>query len=282
MKKLVAVTPAKNEEKYIKKCIESVLNQTYPVKLHLIVDDQSVDNTPKIVKEFKDPRVKLVSSGLKRIPVRQRGLRPHLVQQIGIDKVTKIIPDWEYLLLLDGDCWIPRKYCETIIREMERDKFLGLAGAKYLVTPKIIEVSSEIHVRSSNHIIKRRFYNLCIKNKIDYATPKGEILLEKFAMVSGWKVRTISIQAYEGRPTGKGKGPLIVKGIHEYQIGTPLIFLLTNLRKPTKERVYRVLGWTVSKLRGEYRYFNQEQIKILRRQHFSLLIKRFKKRITGR
>ena len=62
--RLVAVTPAKNEERFIRKCVDSVLNQTYPVTLHLIVDDHSEDETVKIVESIDNPKVK-IREGLK-------------------------------------------------------------------------------------------------------------------------------------------------------------------------------------------------------------------------
>ncbi len=53
--------PARNEEFNIKRCIKSLLKQDYSNIEILVLDDNSVDNTPLIVKnlEKKDSRVKL-------------------------------------------------------------------------------------------------------------------------------------------------------------------------------------------------------------------------------
>jgi glycosyltransferase involved in cell wall biosynthesis len=47
--------PCYNVEKYISKCIDSVLKQNYDLKYVKIVcvDDGSTDNTLKILKEYK-------------------------------------------------------------------------------------------------------------------------------------------------------------------------------------------------------------------------------------
>jgi glycosyltransferase involved in cell wall biosynthesis len=47
-----------NGEKYIKKCLESLLNQTFKDFELVIVDDASTDRTRKIISEFKDERIK--------------------------------------------------------------------------------------------------------------------------------------------------------------------------------------------------------------------------------
>lgn len=52
--------PAYNHEKYIKECIDSVLNQTFQDFEIIITDDGSSDRTVEIIKEYNDPRIKLL------------------------------------------------------------------------------------------------------------------------------------------------------------------------------------------------------------------------------
>lgn len=59
MSKLISVViPAFNREKLIKKCIDSVLNQTYDNIEIIVVDDCSDDHTADVVDSYDDPRVK--------------------------------------------------------------------------------------------------------------------------------------------------------------------------------------------------------------------------------
>ena len=48
--KVTVVIPAYNAEKYIRKCIKSVLQQNYQQYIILIVNDGSTDSTKDIVK----------------------------------------------------------------------------------------------------------------------------------------------------------------------------------------------------------------------------------------
>jgi len=268
--KLVAVTPAKNEEEHIEKCVKSVLAQTHPATLHLIVDDSSNDRTVEVARKYP---VKIISSGLKKT-AKQHGMRMHLVQQEGIDKVTEFIPDWQYLLHLDGDCWIPCTYCEDLIEEMNKDQKLAMVGARYLQTPKGAEESSSIHVRSANHIIRRRFYDICSRSGRDYANLHGEMLLEKCAWINGWSSRTLPITAYAGRETGVTVADPFKKGEYDYSLGMPFAILLLRLRKPSKRRILQVCGWIRARIRRRVQYFDERERILLRRWYFEHLLKR--------
>ena len=52
-----------NSERYIKECIDSVLNQSLKEIELICVDDASTDSTPQILSEyaFRDSRVKVIT-----------------------------------------------------------------------------------------------------------------------------------------------------------------------------------------------------------------------------
>ena len=63
MQKLVSViVPIYNVENYLNKCIESIVNQTYPNLEIVLVDDGATDNCPEICDNWakKDDRIKVV------------------------------------------------------------------------------------------------------------------------------------------------------------------------------------------------------------------------------
>ena len=50
--KVSVIVPCYNVEKYIRKCIDSLLNQTLKDIEIILIDDGSVDNTKQIIKEY--------------------------------------------------------------------------------------------------------------------------------------------------------------------------------------------------------------------------------------
>lgn len=58
MNELVSVIiPLYNKEKYIKRCIDSLVKQTYKNLQIIIVDDGSTDNSTDIISQYKDERI---------------------------------------------------------------------------------------------------------------------------------------------------------------------------------------------------------------------------------
>jgi cellulose synthase/poly-beta-1,6-N-acetylglucosamine synthase-like glycosyltransferase len=65
--KISVIIPARNEEEYIRSCLDSLVAQSYPTPLFevLVVDDHSTDNTAAIILNYASQNVKLIS--LKRL-----------------------------------------------------------------------------------------------------------------------------------------------------------------------------------------------------------------------
>ena len=65
---LSVVLSTYNEENYIAKAIQSILDQTYPYFEFIIVNDGSTDSTLQIVKSFSDPRIVLIDKPNSGLP----------------------------------------------------------------------------------------------------------------------------------------------------------------------------------------------------------------------
>ena len=51
--KVSVIVPVYNSEKYIKRCIESILNQSFSEFELILINDGSKDNSQKILEEYK-------------------------------------------------------------------------------------------------------------------------------------------------------------------------------------------------------------------------------------
>lgn len=111
--KATAVIPAYNEEKYIGKCIQSLLQQSYKNLEIIIVDDGSTDNTPRIVKAFaaKNKRVRLL---------RQQHLGPGRARNLGVKHAKGGI-----IILVDSDMEFDKDYVKNLIEPILAKKTVG-------------------------------------------------------------------------------------------------------------------------------------------------------------
>ena len=70
--KVSVIVPVYNVEKYLIKCLDSIVNQTLQEIEIICVNDGSTDNSPKILKEYslKDERIKIIdkeNNGLEQL-----------------------------------------------------------------------------------------------------------------------------------------------------------------------------------------------------------------------
>ena len=79
------VMPTYNGERFLRPAIESILNQTFPNFELIIIDDGSTDNTPRILSEFKDTRLTVLTNqqNLGKLPFNvSNGLLSRILQSI--------------------------------------------------------------------------------------------------------------------------------------------------------------------------------------------------------
>lgn len=108
-KKVTIIVPIYNIEKYLKRCIESIINQSYVNIEIILVNDGSTDNSKKIVEEFSDmdERIKIINKpngGLSS--ARNTGLE---------------ISSGDYIMFVDGDDWIDKNCVEKCLENIEQD-----------------------------------------------------------------------------------------------------------------------------------------------------------------
>ncbi|PWT95889.1 MAG: glycosyl transferase [Bacteroidetes bacterium] len=109
--KLSVIIPARNEEKNIRACLESVTNQTYPAELFeiIVVDDHSDDTTASIVNEFTSHGVKLIS--LKDEIIQDPTIVAYKKKAIetGIKFASGVL-----IVTTDADCIVPNDWLLSI------------------------------------------------------------------------------------------------------------------------------------------------------------------------
>lgn len=95
------IVPVYNAEKYIERCLNSLINQTYNYIEILCIDDGSKDNSYNIIKEFKDKRIKLL---------RQENAGPAKARNLGLKN-----SNGEYIMFCDADDYYEPNMCELML-----------------------------------------------------------------------------------------------------------------------------------------------------------------------
>ena len=102
------IIPVYNVEKYVGRCLDSVIGNTYKNLEIICVNDGSTDGGLEVLKEYaaKDSRIKIIDKP-------NGGLAS--ARNAGIDAATG-----EYVAHVDSDDWIHRRYFEIFIKALEK------------------------------------------------------------------------------------------------------------------------------------------------------------------
>ena len=101
--KLSIIVPVYNSEKFLNKCINSLINQTIKNIEIILINDGSSDNSLNICNEFakKDSRIKVFS---------QENSGQATARNVGLDNATG-----EYITFTDADDWVDPDYYEKLL-----------------------------------------------------------------------------------------------------------------------------------------------------------------------
>lgn len=124
--KIVAITPAFNEEEYITYTISSMTEQTITPDLWIIVDDGSTDSTYELAKEAAREH--------DWIEVTRRKKKKEHVAGSGVVSAFyhafENIDEQEYDIIckFDADLEFPENYLEKVLRQFKKNPELGICG----------------------------------------------------------------------------------------------------------------------------------------------------------
>lgn len=96
------IVPCYNLAQYTRKCIDSILNQTYRNLEVIVVDDGSTDETPQILQEYAENDARIVF-----IQQKNQGAGIAINYAISIAK-------GEYITFVDNDDWIEKSMYEKL------------------------------------------------------------------------------------------------------------------------------------------------------------------------
>lgn len=101
--KISIVVPVYNVEKYLEKCLESIINQTYHNIEIILVDDGSTDKSGELCDSYrvKDQRINVIHK-------KNGGLAS--ARNVGMHTLTG-----DYIMFIDSDDWVDATICEDLL-----------------------------------------------------------------------------------------------------------------------------------------------------------------------
>lgn len=233
MKDISIIIPIYNAEKYINKCLDSILKQTKKELEIILINDGSTDNTEKIIKTYQDKRIKYFKNDNHGIGYSRN---------FGINQSTS-----KYIMFLDSDDYLETTACEELFNKAEKDNLDIVISDFYKVFNNNIE---EIKLPS--------FENSSLKDNPDiiteYLNPWAKLYSSK--LLKDNKIKFVENLKYEDAPfvietldkakkIGKVDKPLnyyVIHGNSETTVRDRKCFdilkIIDRIRKYTKYKEY--------------------------------------------
>lgn len=164
------IVPVFNMERYVRKCIESVLAQTYRDFELILTNDGSADSSERIIDEF----IEREKDRIWKINKPNGGLSSSL--NIALDRARG-----KYAAFLDADDSIDAHYLETLTRKAESENLDVVCSGMYRINEKGDKLETVrytfhkgrcLHRRLSNH---GKLYRMDYIRKWSLSFPEGKL-----------------------------------------------------------------------------------------------------------
>jgi len=212
--KYVLITPARNEQQYIRRTLESVATQTQPPERWVIVSDGSTDGTDEIVAEFAQ---RFAWIQLLRMPeTRDRSFAAKVdCFNAGLRELPS--SSFDVIGNLDADISFDSQYFEFLMRKFAESPRLGVAGTPFVEHGRHYDYrfTNIEHVSGACQLFRRE----CFAAIGGYIPIKGggiDWTAVTTARMKGWQTRTFTEKTcLHHRPMGTGSAGQI-RGIFRH------------------------------------------------------------------
>jgi len=231
----VVISPCRNEADFMKKTLDSVVNQSIPPALWVIVDDGSTDDTPNILEEYSKKY-----SFITIVTRKDRGHRsvgPGVIEAFyyGYEKIN--LKDFNYICKLDLDLIMPLNYFENLIQRMRDNPRIGNCSGKPYYIDKVTGNLVSEGCGDENAIGASKFYRRKCFEEIG-----GFIRQVMWDGIDGHKCRQLGWIAVSWddpelrfthlRPMGSSQKNIITgrmrHGFGQYFMGTGMVYMLAS------------------------------------------------------
>jgi len=286
----VLVTPARNEEQYIRLVLESMIAQTHPPVRWVIVSDGSTDRTEAIVADYQQ-RYDWI--WLVRMPERRDRSFAAKVYCLnaGLRELDDV--DFDVVGSLDADISFEPDYFEFLMEKFAGDLQLGVAGTPFVESGRHYDYrfTNIEHVSGACQLFRRE----CFQSIGGYVPIKGggiDWTAVTTARMKGWKTRTFTEKTcLHHRQMGTGSATqlraIYRHGQKDYYLGGHPLWQAFRSAYQTTRPPYLIggvcllAGYISAFAHGNKRPISDELVRFNRAEQMARLKAFFRKRAQG-
>ena len=242
----VLITPARNEEAFIEKTIESVIHQTFPPMKWVIVDDGSTDKTPEIISRYlaQYPWIEMVQMPPRRD--RSFAAKVHSFNA-GYERV-KDLP-YEIIGNMDADISFDEDFLEFLVGRFAEDptwawpeRFSGKRG----YSSETDSFEGQKHVSGQCQLFRRKCFEE-IGGYIPHRAGGIDWMAVTTARMKGWKTKSFREKSFfHHRHMGTAERGVLASlfsyGEKDYYLGGHPLWELFRVAYRTTKRPYIFAG----------------------------------------
>ena len=164
--KITVIVPVYNVESYLRKCLDSIIAQTYKNIEIIVVNDGSTDASGEICKEFAEIDHRIIY-------IEQENAGLSAARNTGLENMSG-----DYVTFVDSDDWIEQDYVETLYKKIVEYQADIAVGNYYSF--------NESEGMFYFHILGDSYYEKVYDNVSIFENLYDSQEMKSFALISAW------------------------------------------------------------------------------------------------
>ncbi len=279
----VLISPCRNESRYMRETLDTVVAQSVLPTKWVIVDDGSTDSTPDILREYAEKY-----AWIQIVTRKDRGHRavgPGVIDAFytGYEAINP--SNYTFLCKLDLDLRLPRRYFEILIERMQaNERIATCSGKAYVMEDGQLE--PERHGDDTSLGMTKFYRTTCFQAIGGFVR---EVMWDgidnHLCRMRGWIACSWDepdLRFVHLRPMGSSQDSIYVgrmrHGYGQYFMGTGLLFMTASALSRINQKPYVVgsaamlWGWIKAALQRKPRYENPAFRRFLRQYQWRSLL----------
>ncbi len=256
--RIYIVIPTYNEEAYLAQTLQSLVEQTIIPNKLVIVNDNSTDNSQKVIDDFSRKYNFITSVSNISAAIHEPGSKVINAFNKGLEELDE---NYDVLCKFDADLIFPKHYLESIISIFKTKPEYGMVGGFCHILDKGVwkleNLTNKDHIRGALKAYKKE----CFKQIGGLKSTMGwDTIDELLAQYHGWKIQTdTSLHVKHMRPTGGSYSKTATykqgEAFYKMRYGF-LLTLIATIKLGTRKKSFMFI---INTMKGYYKALKNSQ-----------------------